>query len=326
MSTSSNLSSSGKKDDEENIDGNKKDNLSASSDIDARKKSFSKEKDQPLPQRSNSSGHISSGRPQNMPTQPQNAMRPMMQNNMNFPGPQQVFNQTPQQSSPQQISLNMHSVGKWHIPQSAQQSNGSAGQTQGPLMQFPNGRPGDNFKISPKSPNTLKNSTPNGQNSGSSNTVLPNVTSTNPKTPSPSTNDVRFQNSKDFTEPIKPILRSEDDVSQFDTKFTRQIPVDSPDDTKLSESLNLIFQGFTYVAPSVLEEMQRSGSHLISSRSPRRTPRQRAEYRLAFPTHMTQMQQMQHVCSHETTPHLQTFAPRPLPQDEMMEVQGLPIV
>ncbi|XP_017494097.1 PREDICTED: ribosomal protein S6 kinase beta-2-like, partial [Rhagoletis zephyria] len=42
--------------------------------------------------------------------------------------------------------------------------------------------------------------------------------------------------------PIKPILRSEDDVSQFDTRFTRQIPVDSPDETTLSESANLIFQ------------------------------------------------------------------------------------
>lgn len=36
--------------------------------------------------------------------------------------------------------------------------------------------------------------------------------------------------------------RSEDDVSQFDTRFTKQIPVDSPDDTTLSESANLIFQ------------------------------------------------------------------------------------
>lgn len=42
--------------------------------------------------------------------------------------------------------------------------------------------------------------------------------------------------------PIKPVLRSDDDVSQFDTKFTRQIPVDSPDDSTLSESANLIFQ------------------------------------------------------------------------------------
>lgn len=34
---------------------------------------------------------------------------------------------------------------------------------------------------------------------------------------------------------------SEDDVSQFDTKFTRQTPVDSPDDSALSDSVNQIF-------------------------------------------------------------------------------------
>lgn len=71
--------------------------------------------------------------------------------------------------------------------------------------------------------------------------------------------------------PIKPVLRSEDDVSQFDTKFTKQIPVDSPDDSTLSESANLIFQGFTYVAPSVLEEMQQP--RVVTARSPRRAPR-----------------------------------------------------
>lgn len=71
--------------------------------------------------------------------------------------------------------------------------------------------------------------------------------------------------------PIKPILRSEDDVSQFDTKFTKQIPVDSPDESTLSESANLIFQGFTYVAPSVLEEMLQP--RVVTARSPRRAPR-----------------------------------------------------
>lgn len=45
---------------------------------------------------------------------------------------------------------------------------------------------------------------------------------------------------KEFS--IQPKQRSEDDVSQFDTRFTRQVPVDSPDDTTLSESVNLIFQ------------------------------------------------------------------------------------
>ena len=34
----------------------------------------------------------------------------------------------------------------------------------------------------------------------------------------------------------------DDDVSQFDTKFTEQIPVDSPVDGRLSESADLNFQ------------------------------------------------------------------------------------
>jgi len=57
--------------------------------------------------------------------------------------------------------------------------------------------------------------------------------------------------------PFEPTLTSDDDVSQFDQNFTKQTPVDSPcDTTSLSESVNMVFQGFTYVAPSVLEEMQ----------------------------------------------------------------------
>lgn len=35
---------------------------------------------------------------------------------------------------------------------------------------------------------------------------------------------------------------SEDDVSQFDTKFTKETPFDSPDEYTLSESANLVFQ------------------------------------------------------------------------------------
>lgn len=41
--------------------------------------------------------------------------------------------------------------------------------------------------------------------------------------------------------PFRPCLQSEEDVSQFDTHFTRQTPVDSPDDTALSESANQAF-------------------------------------------------------------------------------------
>ena len=42
--------------------------------------------------------------------------------------------------------------------------------------------------------------------------------------------------------PFKPVLASEDDVSQFDSNFTRQTPVDSPCGASLSESVNLVFQ------------------------------------------------------------------------------------
>lgn len=58
--------------------------------------------------------------------------------------------------------------------------------------------------------------------------------------------------------PFKPSLSGDEDVSQFDTKFTRQTPVDSPDDSMLSESANQVFLGFTYIAPSVLDEFNSS--------------------------------------------------------------------
>ncbi|XP_072194154.1 ribosomal protein S6 kinase beta-2 isoform X1 [Excalfactoria chinensis] len=56
--------------------------------------------------------------------------------------------------------------------------------------------------------------------------------------------------------PFKPCLQSDEDVSQFDARFTRQTPVDSPDDAIISESANQAFLGFTYVAPSVLESIK----------------------------------------------------------------------
>lgn len=94
-------------------------------------------------------------------------------------------------------------------------------------------------------------------------------------------------------------------MSQFDTHFTRQTPVDSPDDTALSESANQAFlvrsggllgsghtggvvakeqqtlsiaglplyphpQGFTYVAPSVLDSIREGFSFQPKLRSPRR--------------------------------------------------------
>ncbi|XP_077995171.1 ribosomal protein S6 kinase beta-1-like [Glandiceps talaboti] len=69
--------------------------------------------------------------------------------------------------------------------------------------------------------------------------------------------------------PIKPAINGDEDVSQFDTKFTKQTPVDSPDDTMLSASQNQVFQGFTYVAPSVLECINKPG-HPSKPRSPRK--------------------------------------------------------
>jgi len=75
--------------------------------------------------------------------------------------------------------------------------------------------------------------------------------------------------SRKLDPPFKPVLASDDDVSQFDSNFTRQTPVDSPCGASLSESVNLVFQGFTYVAPSVLEELQKNEFRPRSVRRPR---------------------------------------------------------
>ncbi|KAF8763426.1 Ribosomal protein S6 kinase beta-1 like protein [Argiope bruennichi] len=59
--------------------------------------------------------------------------------------------------------------------------------------------------------------------------------------------------------PFIPQLSSEDDVSQFDSKFTQLAPYDSPDDSIVSSSNNQ-FHGFTYVAPCPLEDYIREGA------------------------------------------------------------------
>ena len=69
--------------------------------------------------------------------------------------------------------------------------------------------------------------------------------------------------------PIKPMLVSDDDTSLFDARFTRQTPIDSPDEGLLSESANQVFLGFTYVAPSVLEDIHRPMQ--VKARSPRKS-------------------------------------------------------
>lgn len=75
--------------------------------------------------------------------------------------------------------------------------------------------------------------------------------------------------SRKLEPPFRPTLASEDDVSQFDKKFTTSAPIDSPAEYTLSESANRVFQGFTYVAPSILEDMY-SQPRVINARSPRR--------------------------------------------------------
>ncbi|XP_066596645.1 ribosomal protein S6 kinase beta-1-like isoform X2 [Prorops nasuta] len=75
--------------------------------------------------------------------------------------------------------------------------------------------------------------------------------------------------SRKLEPPFKPTLSSDDDVSQFDKKFTTSAPVDSPPEYTLSESANRVFQGFTYVAPSILEDMY-SQPRIINAKSPRK--------------------------------------------------------
>jgi len=81
--------------------------------------------------------------------------------------------------------------------------------------------------------------------------------------------------------PFRPALSGEDDVSQFDTKFTKQTPIDSPDESTLSESANMVFQGFTYVAPSVLESSFKP--RIIRARSPRKSTPLRSPFTSSTP-------------------------------------------
>ncbi|CAB3401299.1 unnamed protein product [Caenorhabditis bovis] len=81
--------------------------------------------------------------------------------------------------------------------------------------------------------------------------------------------------------PFKPEIENEEDVSLFDTRFTKMTPVDSPCETSFSLTGDNPFLGFTYVAPSVLELMNQentnnrgiavaSSSQAKFARSPRR--------------------------------------------------------
>lgn len=143
--------------------------------------------------------------------------------NPNSPQPGQMQQQHPNAASPAGNTAAGGGGGgggaKWHIPQNmqGQQNNGFGGPSG--LHLFGNG-PNESFKIPLKSPDTMRNSMMiNGNNvapvqSSASpmphmppqhnhhlqqmQNALPNVTSTNPKTPSPSTNEP----GKDFAESI----------------------------------------------------------------------------------------------------------------------------
>jgi p70 ribosomal S6 kinase len=82
--------------------------------------------------------------------------------------------------------------------------------------------------------------------------------------------------SRELDPPYKPNITGDDDVSLFDTKFTRMTPIDSPCEIPISMSINP-FEGFTYgntviialletiiyewsnlVAPSILEQIDQT--------------------------------------------------------------------
>jgi serine/threonine protein kinase len=61
---------------------------------------------------------------------------------------------------------------------------------------------------------------------------------------------------KEIEPPFKPKVKNPEDISQIDPTFTREKPVDNslPDQSVLSESVQGNFEGFTYVADSVLND------------------------------------------------------------------------
>lgn len=97
--------------------------------------------------------------------------------------------------------------------------------------------------------------------------------------------------------PIKPVLASDDDTSLFDTRFTKQPAIDSPDESMLSESAQQVFLGFTYVAPSVLEDMHRP----VKSRSPRKSNFSPLRGEREFRDDLDLIEQMD-ICGQSTSP------------------------
>ncbi|CEF67848.1 Protein kinase domain and AGC-kinase, C-terminal domain and Serine/threonine-/dual specificity protein kinase, catalytic domain and Protein kinase-like domain and Ribosomal protein S6 kinase family and Protein kinase, C-terminal domain-containing protein [Strongyloides ratti] len=87
--------------------------------------------------------------------------------------------------------------------------------------------------------------------------------------------DWQMVKNRQLEPPFRPTIVNEEDTSLFDTKFTQMTPVDSPCDTTISMSVNP-FEGFTYVAPSVLQsnappKTTRSRRHLTTPHDSSRT-------------------------------------------------------
>nr|XP_023994240.1 ribosomal protein S6 kinase beta-2-like isoform X3 [Salvelinus alpinus] len=57
--------------------------------------------------------------------------------------------------------------------------------------------------------------------------------------------------------PYKPCLQSDEDVSQFDTRFTKQTPVDSPDDSTISHQHEHAFTSSQVLSPRVVRQVHR---------------------------------------------------------------------
>lgn len=99
---------------------------------------------------------------------------------------QQQQQQQSSSSSSSATSGTLSGGAKWHTPQQ-KQSNHSGNNHSSLMGMSPPSNPIflDSFKIPLKSPDTLKNQTTTNGSSNSGSFPLPNVTSTNPKTPSP---------------------------------------------------------------------------------------------------------------------------------------------
>jgi len=63
---------------------------------------------------------------------------------------------------------------------------------------------------------------------------------------------------KEMEPPFKPKVKNVSDISQIDTAFTTEKPQDSLVEDSLSETVKKenTFDGFTFAAPSVLDEMK----------------------------------------------------------------------